>query len=58
MAKKKRNKVENHIFTSFYSFNKWLHSKDYISQGVILYQGNLAQKPMIWGYKGEIPITR
>lgn len=58
MAKKKKNKAERHIFRSFYDFNKWLHSKDWISMGIIPYQHNRAMQPMTYGYEVVVPTIK
>lgn len=57
MSKTKKNKQQSShkVFTSFYEFNKWLHSKDWISHNPLGYQSNFPQKAMV--YNVDIAVT-
>lgn len=58
MGRKKKNKAESKIFTSFYDFNKWLHEKDWITQNVMHFKANEKMKPLVYGFEVIVPTIK
>lgn len=56
MARKK--KVSKQIFTSFYDFNKWIHTKDWITKPISDHNEQKPLKQMAYGYEVVVPQKR